>query len=216
MNKISIGSASLHLLLLCDVALSAPAFAIDMSNASQGSVSSLGPQDPKGPQDGGSLVFEAEMIDVDVVNVELLELGDMQSRPQHALAALCLRHKPSEIIEPRILRVFLDTVTPKEYAISPKDTLLALLMHKQFEIWILTTGEADGKTTPCKQKTSYAIRYRNLCIVGPDPKYNIKDTFAEDADERLCDHYKFLKSVLSTHPEPIIREPKWTQRDVLS
>ena len=94
-----------------------------MSNASQGSASSSGPQDPKGPhQDGGSLEFEAEMIDADVVNVELPEPGDIQSRLQHALAALCLRHKPSEAIEPRMLRVFLDTVTPKQYAISPKDT----------------------------------------------------------------------------------------------
>ena len=66
-----VGCASLHLVLLCDVALCAPALAIDVSNASQGSASSSGPQDPKGPQDGGSLEFEAEMIDFDVVNVEL-------------------------------------------------------------------------------------------------------------------------------------------------
>ena len=33
-----------------------------------------------------------------------------------------------------MLRVFLDTVTPKQYAISPKDRLLAVLMHKKFEI----------------------------------------------------------------------------------
>ena len=40
-------------------------------------------------------------------------------------------------------------------------------------------------------------------------------TFAEEADERPRDDYKFLKSVLSTHPEPIIRELKWTQSGVL-
>ena len=34
-------------------------------------------------------------------------------RVQHALAALCIRHKMSETIEPRMLRVILDTVTPK-------------------------------------------------------------------------------------------------------
>ena len=95
----------LRSLLLCDFALSAQPLAIDMSNASQGSASSSGLQDPKGPQAGGSLEFEAEMIDADVVHVELPEPGDMQSRLQHGLAALCLRHKPSETIEPRMLRV---------------------------------------------------------------------------------------------------------------
>ena len=38
------------------------------------------------------------MIDTNPVNVELPEPGDMQSRFQHALAALCLRHKLSETI----------------------------------------------------------------------------------------------------------------------
>ena len=67
-----------------------------------------------------------------------------------------------------------------------------------------------------KHETNYGIQCRNLCIVGPDPKYSTEDTFAEEADERLRDHYKFLKFVLSTHPEPIICELKWTQSDVLS
>ena len=40
------------------------------------------------------------MIDADIVNVELPERGDMQSHLQHAWAALCLRHKPSETIDP--------------------------------------------------------------------------------------------------------------------
>ena len=156
------------------------------------------------------------MIDAGVVNMELSEPGDMQSRLQHALAALCLRHKPSETMEPRMLRVFLDTVTPKHDAISAEDTLLARVMHKKFEVLILTIREAVGKTTPSKHRTSYGIRYSNLCIVGPDPKYNTEHTFAEEEDERLGDHYNFLKSVFSTHPEPIIRELKWTQSDVLS
>ena len=185
-----------------------------MPNATHCSASSSGPQDPKGPRDGGSLEFEAELIDADVVNVELHEPRDIRSRLQHALAALCLRHKPSETIEPRMLRVFLDTVTPKQYAISPKDTLLAMLMHKKFEIPVLTTREAVGKAAPSKHETSYGIQYRNLCIVGPDPKYNTENTFAEEADEHLRDHCKFLKFVLSTHPEPIIRELKWTQRNL--
>ena len=64
-------------MLLCEVALSAPAFAIDMSNASQGSASSSGPEDPKGSQVGVSLEFEVEMIDADVVNVELPEPRNM-------------------------------------------------------------------------------------------------------------------------------------------
>ena len=156
------------------------------------------------------------MIDANVVNVELPEPGDMQSRLQNALAALCLRHKTSQTIEPRMLRVFLDTVTPKQYAISPKDTLLAMFLHKKFEIPVLTTREAMGKTTPSKHETSYGIRYRNPCIVGPDHKYNTEHTFAEEADERLRDHYKLLKSVLSAHREPIIHALEWKQSDVLS
>ena len=87
-----------------------------------------------------------------------------------------------------MLRVFLDTLTPKQYAISPKDTLLAMLMHKKFQIPGLTTREAVGKATPSKHETSYGIQYRNLCIVGPDPKYNTQHMFAEEADERLRDH----------------------------
>ena len=156
------------------------------------------------------------MIDADVVNVKLPAPADVHSRLQHALAALCLRHKPLEAIEPRMLRLFLDTVTPRQYAIPPNDTLLAMPMHKQFEIPVLTTSEVVGKTTPSKHETSYGIQYRNLCIVGPDPKYDTEHTFAEEADERLRDHYKFLKFVFSSHLEPIIRELKWTHGDVLS
>ena len=128
------------------------------------------------------------MIDAHVVNVELPEPGDMQSRLQNALVALCLRHKPSQTIGAPMLRVFLDTVKPKQYAISAKDTLLAMPMHKKFEIPVLTTGEAVGKTTPSKHETSYGIWYRNLCIVGPDPKYKTPHAFAEEADEHLRDH----------------------------
>ena len=47
--------------------------------------------------------------------------------------APCLGHKPSETIEPRTSRVFLDTVAPKQYAISPKDTSLAMLMHNNLK-----------------------------------------------------------------------------------
>ena len=79
---------------------------------------------------------------------------------------------------------------------SPKDTILAMLMHKKFEIPVLTTREAVGKTTPLKHETSYAVQYRNLCIVGPHAKYNTEHMFAEEADARLRGHYKFLKSVL--------------------
>ena len=39
-------------------------------------------------------------------------------------------------MEPRKLIAFLDTVTPKQYAISPKDTLLAMLMQLQLHICI--------------------------------------------------------------------------------
>ena len=156
------------------------------------------------------------MNDADVVNVELPEPSDVQPRLQHALAALCLRHNPSETIEPLMLKVFLDTVTPKHYAISAKDRLLAMLMHNTFEIPVFTTREFVGKTTPPKHETSYSIHYRNLCIAGLDPKYNTKHTFAKEAQERLRDHYKLLMFVFSTHPEPIIRELKWTQSDMPS
>ena len=115
-----------------------------------------------------------------------------------------------------MLRGFLDTVTPKQYAISTKHTLLAMHMHRNFQIPVLTTREAVGKTTPPKHETNYGIHYRNLYIVGPDPKCNAEHTFAEEGNERLRDHYKFLKFVLSTHPAPIIRELKWMQSDVLS
>ena len=67
--------ASLHLVLLCDVALSA--FTVDMSNANHSSASSSSPKDPKGPQDGGSLEFEAEMIDANIVSVELPQPGNV-------------------------------------------------------------------------------------------------------------------------------------------
>ena len=112
-----------------------------------------------------------------------------------------------------MLRVFLDMATPKQYAISPKDTLLAMLMHKKFEIPVLTTKEAVGKATPSKHKGSYGVQYSNLCIVGHDTKYNREHTFAHEVDERLHGHYKFLKCVLSTHPHPIIGDLKWTQCD---
>ena len=144
------------------------------------------------------------MIDADVVNVELLEPGNILPRLQHALAALCLRHKPSETIEPRMLRVFLHTVIPKQRVISPKDTLMAMLMHTKFEKPVFTTKEAVGKTTPSKNETNYGIQCRNLCMFGPDSKYNTQGTFAEEADERPRDHYTFLKCLLSTRPKPII------------
>ena len=77
-NARCVGCASLHLVLLCDIAVSTTAFTIGTSNANQTSALSSGPQDPKGPQDGRSLEFEVEMIDADVLNVELPESGDVQ------------------------------------------------------------------------------------------------------------------------------------------
>ena len=104
-----------------------------------------------------------------------------------------------------MLRVFLDRVVPDAYRIQPRDILLAVVMHKYFSIPVLTTREHE---------TSYSIHYRNLCIVGPDPKYNTDRTFAEESEERLRVHYMYLKSILSTHPDSTIRE--WTQSDVVS
>ena len=185
-------------------------------SAASASSSSAQPPQPVQQLPEPDLELEGELIDADTANTEVPEPGDTQSRLQHALAALCLRHKPSETIEPRMLRVFLDRVVPDAYRIQPKDTLLAVLMHKHFSIPVLTTREAVGKTSPSKHETSYGVQYRNLCIVGPDPKYNTDRTFAEESEERLRVHYMYLKSILSTHPDSTIRELKWTQSDVVT
>ena len=99
----------------------------------------LSPPQPVQQLPEPDLELEGELIDADTANTEVPEPGDTQSRLQHALAALCLRHKLSESIEPRMLRVFLDRVVPDAYRIQPKDTLLAMLMHKHFSIPVLTT-----------------------------------------------------------------------------
>ena len=104
-----------------------------------------------------------------------------------------------------MLRAFLEKVVPDAYHIQPKDTLLAMLMHKHFSIPVLMTRE-----------TSYGVQYKNLYIAGPDPKYNTDRTFAEESDERLCVHYMYLKSILSLHPDSTIRQLKWTQSDVVT
>ena len=153
-------------------------------SAASASSSSAQPPQPVQQLPEPDLELEGELIDADTANTEIPEPGDTQSRLQHALAALCLRHKPSETIELRMIRVFLDRVVPDAYRIQPKDTLLAMLMHKHFSIPVLTTREAVGKTSPSKHETSYGVQYRNLCIVGPDPKYNTDRTFAEESEER--------------------------------
>ena len=71
---------------------------------------------------------------------------------------------------------------------------------------MLTTREVVGKTTPSKHETSYGVQYRNLCLTGPDVKYDTHRTFADDSDERLRSHFQFLKSILSTHPDKVIRD----------
>ena len=185
-------------------------------SAASASSSSAQPPQPVQQLPEQDLELEGELIDADTANTEVPEPGNTQSRLQHALAALCLRHKPSETIEPRMLRVFLDRVALDAYHIQPKDTLLAMLMHKHFSIPVLTTREAVGKTSPSKHETSYGVQYRNLCIVGPDPKYNTDRTFAEESEERLRVHYMYLKSILSTHPDSTVRELKWTPSDVVT
>ena len=119
-------------------------------------------------------------------NVELPETSDVQSKLQHALAALCLHHSPSDTIETRMLRVFRDKLVPKPYTIHAKDTLLATLMQKKYAqppentIRVFTTHEAVGKTTPSKHETSYGVQYRHLCITGPDVNHDTTRTFADD------------------------------------
>ena len=85
-----------------------------------------------------------------------------------------------------------------------------MLMHKHFSIPVLTTREAVGKTSPNKHETPYGVQYKNLGIVGPDPKYNTDRTFAEESDEGLRVHHMYLKSILSTHPDSTICKLKWT------
>ena len=49
-----------------------------------------------------------------------------------------------------------------------------------------------GKVIPSKHETSPGVQYRNLAIVGLDPKYNMDRTFADDTHEQLCIHYIYL------------------------
>ena len=119
-----------------------------------------------------------------------------------------------------MLRVNLDKVVPKTYTLHAKDTLLATLMHKKFTHppkntnSVLTTCEAVSKIAPNKHKTSYEVEYRNLRITGPGVKYDTACTFAADSDERLQSHFLFLESILSTHPDTLPGDLKWTKADV--
>ena len=79
---------------------------------------------------------------------------------------------------------------------------------------MLTTREAVGKTTLSKHETLYGVQYMNLCITGPEVKYDSNRTFADDSDEQLRSHCLFLKSILSTHPDTLIRDLKWTKADI--
>ena len=185
-------------------------------SAASASSSSAQPPQPVRQLPEPDLELEGELIDADTANTEVPEPGDTQSRLQHALAQLCLRHKPPETIEPRMLRAFLDGVVLDAYRIQPNGTLLAMVMHKRFSIPILTTRQAVGKTSPSKHETSYGVQFRNLCIVGLDPKCNTDRTFAEESEERLRVHYMYFKSIPSTHPDNAIRELKWTQSHVVT
>ena len=54
----------------------------------------LSPPQPVQQLPEPDLELEGELIDADTANTEVPEPGDTQSRLQHALAALTLRHKP--------------------------------------------------------------------------------------------------------------------------
>ena len=179
------------------------------------------PPPPSASASATDLTFE-DLVDADSANFELPIPIDVRSKLQHALAALCVHHIASNTIEPRMLRVILDKAVPETHTIHAKDTLLATFMHKKFAqppkntIPVLTTREAVGKTTLRKHETSYGVRYKNLCITGPDVKYDNDRMFADDSDERLRSHFLFLKSILSTHPDTLIRDRKWTKADIQS
>ena len=92
-------------------------------------------------------------------------------------------------------------------------------MHKKFAqpkntIPMSTTREVVSKTTPSKHEALYGVQYKNLCITGPDVKYDTDRTFADDSPERLRSHFLFLTSILSTHPDTLIRDLKWTKADI--
>ena len=111
------------------------------------------PPSPSPSAPASDLTFEGDLRDADSANAEPLEPSDVQSKVQHALGDLCLHHNPSNTIEPRMLRVFLDKVVPKTYTTHAKDALLATLMHKKCAqarkntIPVLTARAAIGKTT---------------------------------------------------------------------
>ena len=160
-------NAHLPFVLLCELPLFVLIFMIDMSNTSRSGASPACPKDPQSPHEQPGPEFEGEVIDANAPNVELLEPGDVQSRLQRALAALCSRHKPSHTVEPRMLRLFLDQVVPQHCAIQRKDTLPAMLMHKIFSIPVLTVLELVGKITHNKHETSYGVKYLTLFFTYP-------------------------------------------------
>ena len=129
-------------------------------SAASASSSSAQPPQPVQQLPEQDLELEGELIDADTANTEVPEPGDTQSRLQHALAALCLRHKPSETIEPRMLRVFLDRVVPDAYRIQPKDTLLAMLMHKH-------SANMRPRTVYNTETSALLVRIRNTTRTGP-------------------------------------------------
>ena len=140
-------------------------------SAASASSSSAQPPQPVEQLPEPDLELKGELIDADTANTEIPKPGDTQSRLQHALAALCLRHKPSKTIEPRMLRVFLDRVVPAAYRIQPKDTLLAMLMRKHFSIPFLTTREAPANMRPRTvyntETSALLVRIRNTTRTGP-------------------------------------------------
>ena len=90
-----------------------------------------------------------------------------------------------------------------------------MLMQKKFSIRVLITRQVVKKVNPNKYETSYKVRYHNLCVLGPDPNYNTDCKFADETEKHLRIHYLYLKPVLSTHQDEIIRHPKWMQSDVV-
>ena len=70
------------------------------------------------------------------------------------MVALCPHNIPSDTIEPRMLRLFMDKVVTHQYTINAKEALLATLMHKVslnrpkiHTIPLLTTGDTVSKTS---------------------------------------------------------------------
>ena len=162
--------------------------------------------------DGGD-----DYVDADTANIEQQAPGDTISCMQGALAELCFKHEAGSFLQPKMLKVFLETILPAHClpGLRPSNTRLGLLVTKRFSVKDLTGREALGNTLPSKHVTGFGTRYRHLKVTPPDQKYDTEHSFTAAADEQRRQHYKFLKATLANHPLAVVRGLRWQQTDLL-